>query len=109
MEDPRSTSPGSIMPQYPWLLDAPLDLSESSAKLRLMTKLNVPYSASEIFHAETAAREQAEQIAEEIEAQGGPKGLSDKQIVALVAYLQRVGVDIKKAPEFDVPRVAQQH
>ena len=109
MEDPRSTSPGSIMPRYSWLLDAPLDLSESSAKLRLMTKLNVPYSESEIFHAETAAREQAELIAKEIESQGGPKGLSDKQIVALVAYLQRVGVDIKKAPDFDVPMVAQQH
>ena len=73
-----------------------------------MTKLNVPYSASEIFYAEKSAKEQAALIAEEIEAQGGPKGLSDKQIIALVAYLQRVGVDIHKAPEHHVPLVAAQ-
>lgn len=96
------------MPPYPWMLEAPLDLSNSSDKLRLMTKLNVPYSASQVFHAEKAAREQAEQIAKEIEEQRGPAGLSDKQIVALIAYLQRLGTDIEKPPQHTVPMVADQ-
>jgi len=108
MEDPRSTSPGSIMPPYPWLLTKPLDLSESAAKLRLMAKLGVPYSPSEIFHAQDDAKAQAERVAASVEAAGGPKGLSDKQIVALTAYLQRLGVDIKKAPDHGVPLVANQ-
>ena len=108
MEDPRSTSPGSIMPPYAWLLTKPLDLSESSAKLRLLAKLGTPYSASEIYHAQDDAKSQADQIAARVEASGGPKALSDKQIVAVVAYLQRLGVDIKKAPEHPIPLVAHQ-
>ena len=44
------------------------------------------------------ARAQADSIARAIEGEGGPKGLQDKQIVALVAYLQRLGRDIK-APQ----------
>jgi cytochrome c oxidase cbb3-type subunit I/II len=41
------------------------------------------------------AREQAKQIAAAIREQGGPEGLEDKQIVAMVAYMQRLGRDIK--------------
>jgi cytochrome c oxidase cbb3-type subunit I/II len=107
MEDPRSTVRTSIMPAYPWLNTKPLDLSESSAKLQLMTKLNVPYSPSEIFHAEASARDQAAAIAKELQAQGR-EDLSDKQIIALVAYLQRLGIDIHKVPEHHVPLVAKQ-
>ena len=45
---------------------------------------------------EAAAREQAQAIADEIVVQGGPEGLAEKQIVALIAYLQRLGTDITK-------------
>jgi cytochrome c oxidase cbb3-type subunit I/II len=59
--------------------------------------LGVPYG-SELGRAESIAREQAHQISKDIMEQGGPDGLEDKQIVALVAYLQRLGTDLSKLP-----------
>ncbi len=97
MEDPTSTSPRSIMPPYPWLLTKELDFSVVQPRVDAMAMLGVPYGDS-IHHAEEQAREQARQLAGEIEAQGGPSGLETKQIVALVAYLQRLGTDIHRAP-----------
>ena len=55
--------------------------------------LGAPYT-DELTRAEEMARKQAEQIAEEIVKQQGPSGLGDKQVVALIAYLQRLGVDL---------------
>lgn len=95
MEDPRSTSPKSIMPPYDWMLRKPLDLSDLPARLRTLRRLGVPYSEAEIAQAEAAARAQAQTIADDVEAAGGPARLADKEIVAMVAYLQRLGQDIK--------------
>ncbi len=97
MEDPRSTTPQSIMPPYPWLLKDDTDFSGIQARVDVMAMLGVPYGDS-VNKAEAQAREQAKQIAGEIQAQGGPAGLEGKKIVALTAYLQRLGTDIKKAP-----------
>jgi cytochrome c oxidase cbb3-type subunit I/II len=94
MEDPRATSPRSIMPSYPWLLTRELDLSDLSARLRTLRRLGVPYTEQEIASAEGFARVQAEAIAAEIAEQGGPERLESREIVALVAYLQSL-----KAPE----------
>jgi cytochrome c oxidase cbb3-type subunit I/II len=58
--------------------------------------IGVPYTDDEVAGGEAAAREQAQMIAEEIVEQGGPDGLADKEIVALIAYLQRLGTDITK-------------
>jgi cytochrome c oxidase cbb3-type subunit I/II len=106
MEDPRSTSPGSIMPPYPWLLERRLELGRVEDKLVLMASLGVPYSASDLSHAQASAAEQAQAIAAEIEWQGGPSGLADRQIVALIAYLQRLGTDISTSPVHPIPSVA---
>lgn len=106
MEDPRAISNGSIMPNYPWLLSEPLDLSKSGDKLQLMATLGVPYSKSEIFHARTEAEAQARKIADEVALQGGPKNLQDRKIAALIAYLQRLGTDIQKPPQTILPLVA---
>lgn len=95
MEDPRSTSPRSIMPPYPWLLRKELDLSDTSRKLAVLQSLGHPYTDAEVENAVADARAQARKIAEEIEAQGGPAQLEDREIIALVAYLQRLGMDIK--------------
>jgi cytochrome c oxidase cbb3-type subunit I/II len=97
LQDPPSTSPRSIMPPYPWLLTKQLDFGSIQHKVDVMAMLGVPYGDA-INEAEAMARDQAEVVASEIVAQGGPKGLEDKQIVALVAYLQRLGTDIKKVP-----------
>ncbi len=95
MEDPRSTSPRSIMPAYPWLLTKPLDLGDASRKLAVLQGLGHPYTDAEVQHAATDALEQAQQIAADIAAQGGPARLADREIVAMVAYLQRLGMDIR--------------
>jgi cytochrome c oxidase cbb3-type subunit I/II len=97
LEDPPSTSPRSIMPPYPWLLRDELDFGTIQHKVDVMTMLGVPYGDS-VNRAEAQAREQAKAVAASIATQGGPRGLEGKQIVALVAYLQRLGTDIKKVP-----------
>ncbi len=96
MENPRSTTPNSIMPPYAWLLEKELDLSNTQAKLEAQMMLGVPYTPAQADNALQSAQDQAKAIADEVAAQGGPQGLENKQIVALVAYLQRLGVDIKK-------------
>ena len=98
MENPRSTSPNSIMPPYPHMLENELDLSNLSTKLARLKTLGTPYDEDMVENAAEIARTEAEAIAREIEAQGGPAGLADKEIVALVAYLQRLGTDIQAAP-----------
>lgn len=97
MENPRSTSPRSIMPPYDWLLRKDLDVSNLSTKLRVLRRLGVPYSDDEIANAATLAQEQARTIAADVESTGGPSNLSDKEIVALVAYLQSLGQAVKAA------------
>jgi cbb3-type cytochrome c oxidase subunit II len=97
MENPRSTSPRSIMPNYDWLLRKEADLDALPTKLRVMRRVGVPYTDAEIESAVADARQQAEAIAQEVAAQGGPEGLAGKEITALVAYLQRLGTDLKAA------------
>ncbi|MGE3490891.1 MAG: cytochrome-c oxidase, cbb3-type subunit I [Vicinamibacterales bacterium] len=94
MARPDSTTPGSIMPRYPHLLTSTFDTSLIGAKMRALRSLGVPYSQGEIDTAETAMRMQAAAIAGEVAQQQGPTGLDDKEIIALTAYLQRLGTDI---------------
>jgi cytochrome c oxidase cbb3-type subunit I/II len=93
MEDPRSTTPQSIMPAYAWLATTALDFGSVQKRVDAMAMLGVPYGEA-VLHGEQLARAQSRQIAERIASQGGPKHLEDKQIIALVAYLQRLGSDI---------------
>jgi cbb3-type cytochrome oxidase cytochrome c subunit len=59
-----------------------------------MAMVGVPYGDA-VNKAPAMARAQAQQIAAAITEQGGPAGLEDKQIIAMVAYMQRLGRDIK--------------
>ena len=95
MADPQSTTPQSIMPAYAWLETTPIDFGSVQKRVDTMAMLGVPYGEA-VLRAEQMAREQSREIAQRIAAQGGPQGLEDKQIIALVAYLQRLGVDIKQ-------------
>jgi cytochrome c oxidase cbb3-type subunit I/II len=109
MQDPASVTPGSIMPVYAWMLSAPADFASIQSRIDALLMLGVPYG-NLIDRAEPMAREQARQIAQQIVAQGGPAGLEDKQIIALIAYLQRLGTDLMKPPpqpEVSVPLVAE--
>lgn len=102
MLDPRSTSPGSVMPSYPWLFEDSLDLSLTATKLRTYQVFKAPYTDAEVEGAADAARAQAAKIADGLVAQGLPD-IRDKQIVALIAYLQRLGTDIKTPTVGSVP------
>ena len=95
MEDPRAITPQSIMPAYPWLLHDDLAFDEIQRKVDVMAMLGVPYGDA-VLKAEALAREQSRTVALSIAKQGGPEHLENKKIVALVAYLQRLGTDIHK-------------
>jgi cytochrome c oxidase cbb3-type subunit I/II len=85
------------MPTYPWLLRDPLGTGRTAAKVRAMRTLGVPYTPQEVDTAVDTLRGQAREIAAEL-ANAGVQGTEDKEIVALIAYLQRLGTDLKKAP-----------
>jgi len=94
MENPLSMSPGSIMPAYPWLLVNELDLSLLENKIIAMRKIGVPYAASYESSAAADLQKQADVITADLIKAGAPAE-STKEIIALIAYLQRLGTDIK--------------
>jgi cytochrome c oxidase cbb3-type subunit I/II len=93
MDDPRSVSPGSVMPQYPWLFTQDIDLSIVESKIRAMQSLGVPYPAGYDLQSVSDLKAQAELIAADLQKQNAPADPS-KEIIALIAYLQRLGTDI---------------
>ncbi|RVU02842.1 cytochrome-c oxidase, cbb3-type subunit I [Mucilaginibacter limnophilus] len=92
--DPRLMSPGSIMPEYSWLIDQKLDTATTASKINAMRSLGVPYTAGYESQANADLDKQAQGIAENL-AKDKIKVKSDKEIVAIIAYLQRLGTDIK--------------
>lgn len=92
MLDPRSTTPGSIMPAYPWLYTKKTDYLILRKKLSVMQKLGVPYTDEQLARADLDAIEQAKGIVEDLKQNGveEPK-LEEKEIIALIAYLQALG------------------
>jgi cytochrome c oxidase cbb3-type subunit I/II len=90
-EDPREITPNSIMPAYHWLSKNKIDFSILVKKLSVMKSLGVPYSESEVSMATESARADAKLISEALLKDGAPAGLEDKEVVALIAYLQRLG------------------
>jgi cytochrome c oxidase cbb3-type subunit I/II len=102
-ENPEQVAPGSVMPIYEHLLVNKLDFKKTADRVRAAHMLGAPYGR-ELEEAPEMAKEQAEQIAAEIVAQGGPvkRGevmVMDTQAVALIAYLQRLGVDLTRPVE----------
>src|SRR5689334_10368809 len=94
MQDPRSITAKSIMPPYPQLLTNDLDFGVIQKRVDVMAMLGVPYGDAVLNgNAPKLAHAQAAQLADSIAQQGGPKDLANKEIVALVAYLQRLGRD----------------
>jgi cytochrome c oxidase cbb3-type subunit I/II len=94
MEEPTSMSPGSIMPNYPWLIEDELDIASTPAKIRAMQTLGVPYPAGFDGVAIENLNQQANKIAEGLK-KDGIEVKSDREIIAMIAYLQRLGIDIK--------------
>ncbi len=98
MDDPRSTSPGSIMPRYSWLLTQKLETDSLPARLKALRRIGVPYPEGfENGPAQKDLQAQADRVVANLK-QGAVNADADKEIIALIAYLQRLGTDIKAAP-----------
>lgn len=113
MYDPQSTSSGSIMPRYPWLIKNELDKSQIEDKMQAMVTLGVPYTEADIVNARANMLLQGEQIENNLysdpdfvityeadkkyaKENGEPFiDMKNREIVAIIAYLQRLGTDIK--------------
>ncbi len=100
MDDPTSMSPGSLMPAYPWLLDDDLDTSDTGAKIRAMMKMGVPYPAGFDQVANVHLSNQSKQIQMNLSKEGIETD-ANKEIIAMIAYLQRLGIDIKGQNKVD--------
>jgi cytochrome c oxidase cbb3-type subunit I/II len=94
MYEPASISPGTIMPTYQWLFKRPIDTAITPAKIRAMMTLGVPYPALYDKQANTDLMKQAREIAKNLAADKIDTD-PNREIIALIAYLQRLGKDIK--------------
>ena len=95
MEDPRTMSPGSIMPPYPWLLTQKLDTNTLPARIAALRKVGVPYPEGfENGPAQAELELQAGTIVTNL-ANDTITAEADKEIIAMIAYLQRLGTDIE--------------
>jgi len=93
--EPSSMSEGSIMPSYAFMLQQDLDTSHTVAKINAMRKLGVPYADGYESQAVSDLQQQAKQISENLVSDSirvSPK----KEVIALIAYIQRLGTDISK-------------
>jgi cytochrome c oxidase cbb3-type subunit I/II len=105
MKQPTATSPQSIMPGYPWLYDDRLATTHIEGKIITLRRLGVPYPAEYERKAEADLRAQASAIADGLMRSGFEAG-ADREIIALIAYLQRLGTDIKVQPAAGEARAA---
>ena len=117
--NPQQFNEGSIMPAYPWLMRKELDFESIPLRIAAMQTLGVPYPEYEGLardQAKADAEVQAKQIAQEyveqtpiipgteeregyIDTRGQRYDLADKQVIALIAYIQRIGTDLFKTPD----------
>jgi cytochrome c oxidase cbb3-type subunit I/II len=98
LDDPRNTSPGSIMPRYSWLLSQKLDTSSLPSRIKALRKIGVPYPAGyENGPAQKDLAAQASQVVLGLRV-GMVNTDTNREIIALIAYLQRLGKDIQAAP-----------
>jgi cytochrome c oxidase cbb3-type subunit I/II len=97
LQNPRAISPKSIMPSYAEMTTRTLDFDQIQHRVDVMAMLGVPYGDA-VTRAAQMARDEARSIAATLEQQGAQPGLQDKEVVAMIAYLQRLGRDIKAVP-----------
>lgn len=93
MQNPQKLNAESIMPPYPWLIENDLDVSTTASKIEVMMSLGVPYPEGYEDVAIDDLHAQAEKIAQGLR-DGGIQVENNKEIIALIAYLQRLGTDV---------------
>jgi cytochrome c oxidase cbb3-type subunit I/II len=97
--DPREVTAGSIMPGYTWLFDNKIPFTGLPAKLKVMQKLGVPYTDEEVINSVAHAKAQAQSIGNELAQSGVPAKVAEMEIISLIAYIQRLGVDYTSATD----------
>jgi cytochrome c oxidase cbb3-type subunit I/II len=95
MDEPQLTSPGSIMPRYPWLLTQKLETNSLPARIGALRKVGVPYPGGFEATAQTNLQAQAAKVVENLKQGAITNAPPAREIIALIAYLQRLGTDIK--------------
>jgi len=93
--NPQKLNAQSIMPSFKWLLVNDLDISTTPKKIRVMQTLGVPYPAGYDTRANDDLMKQAQMIADDLKT-AGINTAPNKEVIALIAYVQRLGTDITK-------------
>ena len=106
LEDPQLVTPGSVMPRFDFLLNEELDMEAIRQLLIEATENGMPFDTEllaedelseedramgDVTALEAIVQKQAEEIAADIVKSGGPAAMFNKQGIAIVAYLQRLG------------------
>ena len=113
MLNPASKHEETLMPSYPWLYGDEIDFASIKSRVGAMVTLGVPYTKNQQRYAVELAKLQAQGIAKELDTELRaisstlPKGSETKEIIALIAYLQRLGTDIFldiRLPNYDPVR-----
>jgi cytochrome c oxidase cbb3-type subunit I/II len=97
-QQPQATSPGSLMPSYGFLLEDDIPYDVIQKRVDVMAMLGVPYEAGALSGAEAMSRTQADQVANKLLQLRGPD-MHNKEVIALIAYVQRLGKDIQLSHE----------
>jgi cytochrome c oxidase cbb3-type subunit I/II len=95
MYDPPSMASGSIMPPYRGMFDKDLDIATTNSKIHAMRNLGVPYPKGYEAKANDDLLKQAKEITKDLKA-NDIEISEKKEIIAMIAYLQRMGTDINK-------------
>jgi cytochrome c oxidase cbb3-type subunit I/II len=90
MENPRALAPGSIMPDYDWMLRNSVDVADVTASIRALSKVGHPYEDTSEEWVRSALESQGGEIVERLAAAGRETSW-DREIVAIIAYLQALG------------------
>ncbi|MFO0943415.1 MAG: cytochrome-c oxidase, cbb3-type subunit I [Pirellulales bacterium] len=98
LDRPDQISEGSIMPAYPHLLEQDLNYNNLYQIVKTAHLLGADYPEDILADPTVHAKKQAMKINSEMVAQGGEANVYDKQAIALIAYLQRMGTDISRTP-----------
>ncbi len=99
MRDPRSTSVGSNMPSYAHLATEQINFDRIASKMNAMQTVGVPYTDEQISRAAADARARAQEITDGLMRDGHVHTTPDSELIALIAYLQRLGHPTGVAPE----------
>jgi cytochrome c oxidase cbb3-type subunit I/II len=97
MKDPRSTTPGSVMPPYAWLVEWKIDVGDIENSMVALSRVGTPYTEKDLSSVGEALETQGQGIVDRMKT-AGIEAEWDDEIVALTAYLQRLGTDIPKGP-----------